>query len=95
MCGSCINTCAVPRLCQKDLGTVAEQRDRGGPANPVSGLGGERYLRRKHLWGCASSSFQLGGSGGTAGVGGGWRDEEEEGERERGGEREKMRCCER
>lgn len=73
-----MNTCAVPGLCRHDLGTVPEHRDRGGPVNPAGlpAAGSERYLRRKHLWGCASSSFQLGGRGGHGGFGGraeGWR----------------------
>lgn len=80
----------------------AEQLNGGDPANAAAALrtpgpcplaaataGGERYLRRKHLGGCTSSSFQLGDErGGTEGLGVGWRDGEEEGEQERGGERE-------
>lgn len=98
LCRSCMNTCAVPRLCRQDLGTVPERRDRGGPANPAGlpAAGGERYLRRKHLWGCASSSFQLGGARGARRVwweGGGM--ERRRRVRGRGEEREKMRCYER
>lgn len=52
---------------------------------------GGRYLRLKHLWGCASSSFQLRGEWGREGVGG---DGERKVSRKRGGEREKMRCYE-
>lgn len=56
----------------------AEQLKGGDPANAAAALrtpgpcplaaatgGGERYLRRKHLWGCTSSSFQLGGERGA------------------------------
>lgn len=63
--------------------------------------GGKRYLRRKHLWGCTSSSFQLGGGwGGRKGLGGRKgvgeiRGMERRRVSRRGEEREKMRCYER